>query len=227
MALGLDLNNPGNIERGDPWQGLAAQQLHHRFATFEAPEWGLRAIARTLITYYDNRVAKDGSKIDTVREIVERWAPAEDGNPVNSYTHALTKRLEEAHKAAGTEAYTDGKKRINVYDPVTMRALVEGIVLFENGTNPYSKETITNALTLAGVVTPKATVAKDATVIAASAAATTSTAAVVLDTVSPAMDTMKGLLPYVDSIGVALAVATVVFTVLAVWVKIQERGKQL
>src|SRR3546814_17442973 len=76
----IRLNNPGNIEHGAPWEGLDPRNRDPRFCGFVSPEYGIRAIVRVLITYYDKRRARDGSRIDTVREIVERWAPAGENN---------------------------------------------------------------------------------------------------------------------------------------------------
>ena len=71
LPRGIRNHNPGNLEKGDPWQGLADDQsADPRFAVFEAPEWGIRAIARLLITYRD----KHG--VNTVNGVVNRWAAA-------------------------------------------------------------------------------------------------------------------------------------------------------
>lgn len=216
--LGVYLNNPGNIEKGDPWQGLATEQTHSRFATFEGPEWGIRAIARTLITYFDNRDAHDGSKIDTTLEIIERWAPASDGNPTAQYANYLAGRVGQALGKAVSATDT-----INLYDERVMRALVEGIIQFENGSNPYPKHVITNALTLAGIKPAATKATKDPTVLATTAAASTSTVAVVLESSDAITKAVEGILPYSSSMGVVLALLTVGFTVLAVYAKLKER----
>lgn len=90
LPLGIRLNNPGNIERGINWQGLAEKQLHPRFATFKTPHDGLRAIAKILITYATHRRARDGSPIDTLQEIAERWAPKGDKNDPAAYAKILS-----------------------------------------------------------------------------------------------------------------------------------------
>src|SRR3546814_16679791 len=80
IPRGIRLNNPGNIEHGAPWEGLDPRNRDPRFCGFVSPEYGIRAIVRVLITYYDKRRARAGSRIDTVREIVERWARAWETN---------------------------------------------------------------------------------------------------------------------------------------------------
>lgn len=150
---GIRRNNPGNIEWGSPWQGLADPKDYpqDRFAAFVSAVYGIRALARTLITYYDKRKANDGSKIDSLQEIVERWAPASDNNNVDAYARQLAKLL----PGIGPKDET-----LNLHDPVQLRAVVEGIILHENGRGPlktpntwYPAEVIDEALRRAGVVT--------------------------------------------------------------------------
>ena len=114
---GIRRNNPGNIEWGSPWQGLADPKDYppDRFAAFVSAVYGIRALARTLITYYDKRKANDGSKIDSLQEIVERWAPASDNNNVDAYARQLAKLL----PGIGPKDET-----LNLHDPVQLRARV-------------------------------------------------------------------------------------------------------
>ena len=119
MARGLRNHNPGNIERqpGVRWQGMAEDQRGDaRFVVFAEPKWGIRAICRTLITYQDARFARDGSRIDSVREIVERWAPPGE-NDTKAYVAAVA-------KAAGRGLGDP----VDVYDWATMRAIVVAII---------------------------------------------------------------------------------------------------
>ncbi len=190
---GIRRNNPGNIEWGDPWQGLAnkADYPADRFAAFVSAVYGIRALARTLITYYDKRKANDGSKIDSLQEIVERWAPAADNNDVDAYARQLAKLL----PGIGPKDET-----LNLHDPVQLRAVVEGIILHENGRGPlktpntwYPAEVIDEALRRAGVVakpTATGTVAKAATPVAIGAVGVDQLAQV-LPTVVSAVDNAK------------------------------------
>jgi len=73
--IGLRLNNPLNIERGDNWQGLADVQSNARFAEFISMPYGIRAAAITLRNYQ----AKYG--LNSVAAIVNRWNPVSDGQP--------------------------------------------------------------------------------------------------------------------------------------------------
>lgn len=140
--------NPGNIRhaKGVRWQGMAVAQSDTNFVQFTAPRWGIRAIARVLITYQDKRLAADGSRIDSVREIIERWAPASENN---TDAYALT-----VARALGIDPDYEG---LDVYNFDIMRALVLAIIRHENGPGPlpggvwYGDSIIADGLALAGI----------------------------------------------------------------------------
>ena len=149
---GIRRNNPGNLEWGSPWQGLAnkADWPADRFAAFIDPVYGIRAIAMTLITYQDKRKAKDGSKIDSIREVIERWAPSSDNNNVPAYAKSV---------AALLDGVGPDDEVVDMHNPVHLRALVEGIIRHENGRGPlktenswYTAAQIEEGLRRAGVV---------------------------------------------------------------------------
>ncbi|HDX1017737.1 hypothetical protein ACFGXH_02940 [Pasteurella multocida] len=154
--LGIRNNNPGNIEWGSPWQGLKAKTKNSgRFAEFESPVYGIRAIAVLLITYYDKRKSRDGSKIDTIKEVIERWAP-----PVENNSTAYAKAVSDLLGVTPTS-------KINMHDYATIRAIVCGIIRHENGRGPldndntwYSEDVIDEGLRRAGVVKKNRTVSK-------------------------------------------------------------------
>ncbi|MHC8342266.1 structural protein [Pseudomonas sp. RT6P73] len=140
--------NPGNIRhaKGVRWQGMAVAQSDTNFVQFNGPRWGIRAIARVLITYQDKRLAADGSRIDSVREIVERWAPASE-NDTQAYTLQVA-------RAMGLDPDFEG---VDVYRYDTMRALVLAVIHHENGSGPlpggqwYGESVIADGLALAGI----------------------------------------------------------------------------
>lgn len=73
-ARGLRNNNPGNIVKTTiPWQGKVAGS-DSRFETFSDIEYGLRAMALNLMTYWTG-----GTR--TPAAIVNKWSP--DGNEAN------------------------------------------------------------------------------------------------------------------------------------------------
>lgn len=121
---GIRNNNPGNIEIGSQaWQGQVAGN-DPRFATFETPEAGIRALAKNLITYQD----KHG--LNTVEGIIGRWAPAKE-NQTGAYVQAVAKEI-------GVKP----SDPINVRDPATLAKLTGAIIRHENGAQPYQSGTI-------------------------------------------------------------------------------------
>ena len=124
---GIRNNNPGNIRHGAGWQGMADEQPDPAFITFKTPEYGIRAIARIMLTY-----AKNG--IVNVRGIISRWAPDNENN-----TEAYIASVCEALKV-NPDQYIDLT--------VEMPALVKAIIRQENGLQPYSDETIEAGIAL-------------------------------------------------------------------------------
>lgn len=128
-SRGIRNNNPGNIRHGDNWLGLAPEQTDSDFCQFTTPEFGIRAMARTLFNYQH----KHG--INTVRGIVNRWAPPSE-NKTDSYV---------AHVAAVVGVGPDEKINVRAYLPV----LVEVIIKHENGKQPYTAEQIYKGVDMA------------------------------------------------------------------------------
>lgn len=86
---GIRNNNPANIRRGCNWKGLAKEQTDKEFCQFVNMRWGVRALLVTLRTY----VIKH--HLHTVREIITRWAPPEDGNVTNWYIKYVEQTIKE------------------------------------------------------------------------------------------------------------------------------------
>ncbi|WP_324030898.1 hypothetical protein [Pantoea sp. JZ2] len=86
---------------------------------------------------------------DTVNEIVNRWAPASDGNNTAAYVKALCSQL-------GVKA----DDQLNLTDINVLKSLATGIVKHENGSVPYSPDQLDTgiraALGLTALDTPKA-----------------------------------------------------------------------
>jgi hypothetical protein len=138
---GLRNNNPGNIDRqpGVTWQGQHPEQTDPRFVRFVSPVWGIRAMAKVLLTYQHRRRAADGSPIDTVQDIINRWAPPSE-NDTDAYVRAVA-------LAVGVEP----KQVIDVNDPAIMLPLLRAIIHHENGTQPYSDALLLQAMEAAGM----------------------------------------------------------------------------
>jgi len=139
---GIRNHNPGNIRWGDPWQGLRpkAKRNDPAFCQFASAAYGIRALARTLITYQD----KYG--IRTIRDIVTRWAPSAENN-TQAYIQAVAK-----HTCFKPDM------ELNLHDYWQLRVVVEAIIRVENGKGPlgtantwYDQTTINKGLALAGI----------------------------------------------------------------------------
>lgn len=126
---GIRNNNPGNIDfnpRND-WVGQLGKEPGGRFAIFDTPENGIRALGKLLIAYRgkDGMPGVGGKGIDTVLETINRWAPASE-NDTQAYAATVAKRL-----------------GVRITDPIdirslaTLRGMVVSIIIHENGLNPY------------------------------------------------------------------------------------------
>jgi hypothetical protein len=145
LPRGLRLHNPGNVRivKGVRWQGEAPTQRDREFVTFADAKWGIRALVRCLITYFDKRYAKDGSKIDCIADVIERWAPPNENN-TQAYIQAVAKSMR-----------VDPKQELDLYDFNTMKNLVIAIIRHENGQMPYSDAEIHAGLIAAGLQLPQ------------------------------------------------------------------------
>ncbi len=112
---GIRNNNPGNLnyagQRGAEKEGGP----NGRFAVFPSMIDGIAALYRQLKLYA-------GRGIDTISEIVKKYAPAADNNNVGAYISSLM-------KATGKGA----NEALNPEDMDTMVKLIRGIVNHENG----------------------------------------------------------------------------------------------
>lgn len=124
---GIRNNNPGNIERGSAWRGLAEDQSgDSRFAVFQAPEWGIRAMAR-IIRQYQARGVK------TIAQIISTWAPPSE-NDTSAYVDAVARQL------GVTPDYVVGD--------AALPELLAAIIHHENGVQPYPLEVIAQGVEL-------------------------------------------------------------------------------
>lgn len=87
QTRGVRSNNPGNIDynKANAWQGQLGLELgvpKPRFARFDTPENGIRALGKLLLTYQDKH------KLRTVSAIINRWAPSNE-NDTASYVRAV------------------------------------------------------------------------------------------------------------------------------------------
>lgn len=103
-------NNPANIEVGQGYAGETGETYAGRFAIFDSPVMGMRALIRDLSTKIDRHGGD-------VRKIISQFAPDFE-NPTNNYV-----------------AYVEGvvQKPIVTKDKEDVMLLASAIVQFENG----------------------------------------------------------------------------------------------
>jgi hypothetical protein len=90
LPRGLRNNNPGNLRpSGDDWKGMIGVQ--DNFIVFSDLSWGIRAMATDLA----NKISNGG--LNTITKIVNRYAPASDGNDVAAYIGKAMKPVRIGH----------------------------------------------------------------------------------------------------------------------------------
>ncbi len=146
LPRGIRLNNPGNLRRSnDPWQGLAPVQNDPEFHTFLSPAWGIRALARTLITYQDRYVCR------TIRQIVTRWAPPVGNSPVKGrYTQDTAAYVHDVAARVGI----DPDEAVDTHAYAFMRLMVPAMIAHECANYRYPAAVVDEGLRLAGIAPP-------------------------------------------------------------------------
>lgn len=126
---GIRNNNPGNIDYNpaNAWQGQLKPDsaIEARFARFDTPENGIRALGKLLQTYQ----RKYGLK--TVQAIISRWAPSKE-NDTAAYVRSVESKIPGAKPGA----------EIAVSSPPILRAFVSAIIEHENANYQYPASVI-------------------------------------------------------------------------------------
>lgn len=132
---GIRNNNPANIRWGENWDGLdeKGREKDHAFCVFKEVKWGIRALAKILMTY------KRKYGLDTIKGIICRFAPPNE-NDTRSYMQHIADAL-----GVGIE------DKINIMDTQTMFVFIKAIIRHENGQQPYTDEEIRGGMFMAGI----------------------------------------------------------------------------
>lgn len=119
---GIRNNNPLNIRwnSANNWQGQTGRDSGG-FSIFDTPVNGIRAAARVLDNY-----AKRG--LTTIAQIIATWAPAADGNNVESYVSHVESVM--------------GKSRNAKISRADYLPLLRVMIKHENGKQPYTDSQI-------------------------------------------------------------------------------------
>ncbi|MBT2372339.1 structural protein [Pseudomonas fluorescens] len=121
---GIRSNNPGNIDYSpaNNWQGQLGLEVgvpKPRFARFDTPENGIRAMGKLLLTYQ----RKYGLK--TVKAIISKWAPSVE-NDTAAYVRAVEVNT-------GTQPGAE----VDLTQAPVMRGFVKAIIHHENAGYAY------------------------------------------------------------------------------------------
>jgi len=129
---GLRNHNPGNVRHidGQDWQGQVGDD--GGFVVFESPEWGVRAIARVLNSYYYRHGLRN------IGAMIARYSPPTE-NDTAAYIKAVT-------DFAGVGA--DVLLQADQFESIKPK-IVEAIIQHENGQQPYTVAQINEWVTLA------------------------------------------------------------------------------
>ena len=135
MTRGIRNCNPGNIRKGENWEGMDGERtaLESSFCVFKETKWGIRALCVLLLNYQ----RKHG--LETVEEIIRRYAPAKE-NDTESYIKDVCQRT-------GFKA----QEKLRLTDRETMLKLIKAIIWHENGLQPYEDKELSVGMRLAGI----------------------------------------------------------------------------
>ncbi|EIH4659273.1 transglycosylase [Escherichia coli] len=131
-------NNLGNLvfanQEGATLEARNAKG-EQRFARFNTPEEGIRALANQVSSYYNGTSQAAGyQKLQTVSSIISKWAPPKENN-TNQYIENVSKYLR-----------VSPNEKIDVANPEVMTQLVRAIATKEGGNPAVNNEFIKNAL---------------------------------------------------------------------------------
>ena len=218
---GVRNNNPGNlrVSESNHWQGRAdwhqrtpEQRLERAFEVFVDPEHGIRALAITLVSYYDRH------GLTNLRGLIGRWAPQAE-NDTAGYVLSVARRMS-----------TDPSMPLDLHDYDVMRALVVAIIVHENGMQPYPDGVIDKALAMAGIVRSLKPIGESRTVIGSSIAGVSTAASAALqasqsvEEVRTIVEPLREALPWIQWLLVALTLAGVG---LAVYARISDQSRRV
>jgi hypothetical protein len=189
------------------------QREEERFCVFKQAKWGIRAIARTIITYQDKRKAKDGSAIDTVQEIIDRWAPPIE-NDTDAYANYVRSKL-----------YVERGEVVDVHSYKHMMPLVKAIVMHENGEQPQGQ--IDAGLVLAGVIPPEKPLHESRTIKGGTVASAGITAAGAIETAQLMIGNVQELVPYLEEGKWVSGVLVICGISTMIWARIDDKRKGL
>lgn len=209
---GVRNRNPGNIDRGkDAWQGMAPDQSSDpRFIVFTTPQYGIRALAKVLLSYQKQHGC------DTISKIISRWAPNNENN-TSAYVADVAGRCG-----------VDPNAVIDVDQLAIMLPLVEAIIAHENNGYAYPEVVVLQGLNMAGIADAKPVVSAPVKPLVAQVAGGTAVVAATvsqysgpLKTAADQLATFTGapVIAHVQTILLTLAGLCVTAGIVATWLQ--------
>lgn len=130
LPRGIRNHNPGNIDYSihNEWRGLATPPSDGRFCRFRTAFFGIRALAKTLLTYQRKHDRK------TVRQIIDRWAPPHE-NDTGAYAASVASKINR-----GVD------EPIDLGELKLLSSVVRAIIWHENGQQPYTVKEVEDAV---------------------------------------------------------------------------------
>ena len=135
VPRGIRNNNPGNIEKGQDWNGERKNQKDSRFEEFQSPEYGIRAMGMIIRTYHK----KYG--LNTIEGIVTRWAPPNE-NDTENYIKVVS-QISGINPKVELNLFNNGK----VYNRKALSKILKAMIRMENSYE-YPDETIEKAINM-------------------------------------------------------------------------------
>lgn len=223
-SYGIEINNPGLLPYNDMWQGLDdTENKSKRYSYFVDAVSGIRALAITLINFYD-KAQQDQS--DTVKEIMLDFCKYRNLGPKTT--------LKDVQLVCNC-LKVNGDEPINLHNYDEIKPLIEAIVIMNNGVGKnksgntwFDDELLDEGLRRAGVVKSKSEnsivpLTKES--IGASSVACIGVAQIadVLPDLVAALDKAKVDLSSGDWVQIMFGAVTLAVSFYIIWAQIKKR----
>ena len=119
-SRGVRNNNPGNIRKGDNWQGSTGDD--GEFVVFESPKWGFRAASKVLDAYAERGITQ-------TRRIIDTWAPRSENHNNDQYIQFVSDRVKGLRGQARREQLLLAIARFETGQDWDIADVREGIAL--------------------------------------------------------------------------------------------------
>lgn len=221
---GIHINNPGLLPHNDMWQGLDdTNNKSKRYSHFVDPVSGIRALAITLVNFYD-KAKKD--KSDTIKEIMLDFCAYRKLGP-NTTAKQVQLICDLLH--------TDGNKFVNLHDYSQIKPLISSIIIMYNGIGEkksdntwFDEELLDEGLRRAGIVKQDSDggiipLTKESVGAGGVAVVGVAQMVDVLPDLIPALDKAKADLSSGDWVEIVFGAVTLAVSFYIIWAQIKKR----